>query len=58
MLEQKLSYDRKNEVIMKKILIPMAAMAFFAACSDTNDNAFPAAPVAGASSSSEATPVA
>jgi len=43
---------------MKKILIPMAAMAFFAACSDTNDNAFPAAPVAGASSSSEATPVA
>ena len=43
---------------MKKILIPMAAMAFFAACSDSNDSSFPAAPVAGASSSSEATPVA
>jgi hypothetical protein len=43
---------------MKKILIPMAAMAFFAACSDSNDSSFPAAPVAGASSSSDATPVA
>lgn len=41
---------------MKKILIPMAAMAFFAACSDMNENIIPAAPgqAAGASSSSEA----
>ena len=45
---------------MKKILIPMAAMAFFAACSDMNENIIPAAPgqAAGASSSSDATPVA
>lgn len=41
---------------MKKILIPMAAMAFFAACSDMNENIIPAAPgqAAAASSSSEA----
>ena len=41
---------------MKKILIPMVAMAFFAACSDTNAPTYPVAsnPTAGSSSSSEA----
>ena len=39
---------------MKKFLIPMAAVAFFAACSESNDAIFPIAPgLAGVSSSAE-----
>jgi hypothetical protein len=39
---------------MKKILIPMAAVAFFAACSDSNDTSFPVAPGTSVVSSSSA----
>jgi hypothetical protein len=35
---QKLSYNQENEVIMKKIFIPMVAAAFLAACSEDNSS--------------------
>ena len=49
-----LFYNQENEVIMKKIILPMVAVAFLAACSEDNSSPIIAPPSAEVSSSSVA----